>query len=346
MPTFVPLGSAAGFAVLAGSGITIAGAVNSSNITGNIGTFPTTTETGLGNLVLSGINHAGDTITQTAKNDLVTAYNAAAGQIVTQTVPTELGSTTKGPGVYDSTAGTFTITGTLTLDGGGDPNAVFIFKAASTLITAASSNVVLIGGAQACNVFWQIGSSATLGASSNLLGTVLAMTSITATTSATATGRLLARNGAVTFDNNSLALCSLAGSGGVVRPISIILQNELRSSAACFLEPCMSEAEREAVHILLGVKSLAALGGPDYSNPTTLQQAASGFNRLSKNERRAMALAINLQNAIEDGAVLPSGTGINGLKKDSRCFLCIPRQIRLDVLLFLKWKLNALDEPS
>src|ERR1035437_2290275 len=198
-----PLGLASSFAVLAGTGITIAGAVNSSHITGDIGTYPTPTETGLGNLVLTGVNHADDPTTAAAKVDLITAYLVAAAQNAF-TIPTELGGTTLPSGVYTSAAGTFTITGTLTLDGGGDPNAVFIFQAASTLITASSSNVVLINGAQACNCFWQVGSSATLGTSSNLLGTVLALTSITLNTSATASGRMLARNGAVTFDTNTV----------------------------------------------------------------------------------------------------------------------------------------------
>jgi hypothetical protein len=246
MPIPVLLGTASTFAVLAGSGITTAGAVNSTKITGDIGTFPTLTETGMGNVVLSGINHVGDALTQQAKNDLVGAYNAVAGQVVTQTVATELGSTTLGPGVYNSAAGTFTITGTLTLDGQGNPNAVFIFQAGSTLITAAGSNVVLINGAQACNVFWQIGSSATLGTTSNLLGTVLALTFITATTGATVSGRLLARNGAVTMDTNTLAVCSLTGSstgGGVVSGSSV--PGELIAANPCL--DCLSEHELKAI---------------------------------------------------------------------------------------------------
>jgi hypothetical protein len=215
MATKVPLLTAANFEVLAGSGITIAGAVNSSVIIGDIGTSPTPTITGLTNAHLLGTNHGADAVTAQGKLDLTAAYLNAAGQVVTQTVPTELGGTVLGPGVYNSTAGTFTITGTLTLDGQGDPNAVFIFQAASTLITASSSNVVLINGAQACNVVWQVGTSATLGTSSKLVGDILALTSITATTSASTTGRLLARNGAVTLDTNavSLAVCS-GGSGG------------------------------------------------------------------------------------------------------------------------------------
>src|ERR1035437_8424467 len=244
MPTKVPLLTAANFEVLAGSGITIAGAVKSSVIIGNIGTYPTPSITGLGNAILIGINHAADAVTAQAKLDLTAAYLNAAGQAVTQTVPTELGGTTLGAGVYNSAAGTFTITGTLTLDGKGDPNVVFIFQAASTLITASSSNVVFINGAQACNVVWQVGSSATLGTSSNLLGTVLALTSITLNTSATASGRMLARNGAVTFDTNTVSVCSLAAASGSAAGAAI---SKLLNSptGACLM--CLSEKELKAI---------------------------------------------------------------------------------------------------
>jgi hypothetical protein len=125
----------------------------------------------------------------TAKNDLTTAYNDAAGRTTTQ---------------YDSAAGTFGITGTLTLDGQGNADSVFIFKMASTLITASSSQVVLINGAQACNVYWQVGSSATLGTSTILVGNVLALTSITDNGGSTVYGRLLARNGATTLNNTTI----------------------------------------------------------------------------------------------------------------------------------------------
>jgi len=167
--------------------------------------------------MIGGTNHGGDAVTQGAKTTLTTAYNVAAGRGAS-TVATELGGQTLVPGVYDSAAGTFGITGTLTLNGGA--NDVFIFKAASTLITAAgapglpASRVVLIGGAQPCNVFWQVGSSATLGTYSLFQGSILALTSITATTGATVNGRLLARNGAVTLDNNTIT----ASACGVAPP--------------------------------------------------------------------------------------------------------------------------------
>jgi hypothetical protein len=197
----IGLGTADSFAVLAGAGITNTGP---TTITGDVGTFPTMTETGFSSVTLIGTNHAGDAVTQQAKTDLTIAYVDTAGRTPVSTVSTELGGQTLIPGVYDSASGTFGITGTLTLDGQGNPNAVFIFKTESTLITASSSNVVLINATQACNVFWQVGSSATLGTASMFRGTILALTSISATTAATIEGRLLARNGAVTLDTNTI----------------------------------------------------------------------------------------------------------------------------------------------
>jgi hypothetical protein len=145
-----------------------------------------------------------------AQADLLVAYNDLAGRtapaptILTGAAP-DIGGTTKAPGIYKSNT-SLAITGTVTLDGGGDPNAVWIFQIASTLTTAGSSNVVLAGSASAHNVFWQVGSSATLGTNSTLNGSILALTSITLTTNATLNGRALARNGAVTLDTNPVTV--------------------------------------------------------------------------------------------------------------------------------------------
>ncbi len=197
----IGLGTADSFAVLAGAGITNTGP---TTITGNVGSFPTQTQTGFASVTLTGTNHAGDAVTQQAKDDLVTAYGDAAGRGPTTEIPTDLGGQTLAPGVYDSAAGTFGNTGVLTLDGQGLTNPVFVFQTESTLITASNSSVVLINGADACNVYWQVGSSATLGTSSDLSGTIMALTSITMTTGATLEGRALARNGAVTMDTNTI----------------------------------------------------------------------------------------------------------------------------------------------
>jgi hypothetical protein len=201
----VGLGAADNFAVLAGAGITNTG---STTITGDVGTHPTTTETGFGpgadSVTLTGTNHGGDAVTQQAKADLVTAYVDAASRPGATEIPTDLAGQNLGPGVYDSADGTFANSGTLTLTGEG----VYIFQTESTLITASGSSVNLTGGADACNVYWQVGSSATLGTGSNLQGTILALTTITMNTTATLQGRALARNGAVTLDTNTITRAS------------------------------------------------------------------------------------------------------------------------------------------
>jgi hypothetical protein len=197
----VPLGTAGSFAVLAGSGITNTGP---TTIAGDIGTFPTTTITGAGSIVETGTNHAGDAVTQGAKSALVTAYNTAAGEGPPAAAPSNLGGRTLRAGVYRS-ASSMALTGALTLDAAGNRNAVFVFQAGSTLTTASASRVVLVNGAQACRVFWQIGSSATLGTTTRFRGNLLATTSISLKTGATVEGRVLARNGAVTLDTNVIS---------------------------------------------------------------------------------------------------------------------------------------------
>jgi len=213
-PAFVNLGTTSGFAVLAGSGITVTGP---TTITGSIGTFPTTSITGFGNVTLNGTNHAGDAVTQLAKNDLVIAYNDAAGRSsnVMYGGGYDLVGQTLISGVYADSSSLF-LSGTLTLDAQGNPDAVWIFQTGSTLITASNSAVDLIGGAQACHVFWQVGSSATLGTGTDFVGNILALTSITLNTGATVDGRVLALNGAVTFDTNTItrAVCNGPDTGG------------------------------------------------------------------------------------------------------------------------------------
>jgi hypothetical protein len=207
----VLLGTTESFAVLGGTTVTNTG---SSVISGDVGVAPGLAVTGFPpGTVNNGTIRRGDEVAAQAQADLTTAYDDAAGRTPTEEVDTELGGQTLTTGVYDSASGTFGITGDLTLDGEGDPDAVFIFQTESTLITASASQVVFINGAQACNVFWQVGSSATLGTSSSFAGNILALTSITATTGATVDGRLLARNGAVTLDSNTIAQSECATDG-------------------------------------------------------------------------------------------------------------------------------------
>lgn len=205
--TQVDLGTAGAFAVLAGSTITNTGP---TTITGDVGLHPGSAVTGFDSVTLNGELHVADGTALQAKDDLGTAYDNAASQGPSTTVSTELGGQVLPGGVYDSASGTFGITGTVTLDAQGTPGTVWIFQTGSTLITASDSRVRLINGADACNVFWQVGSSATLGTGTSFAGNILAATSVTLNTSATIRGRALARTGAVTMDTNTIqrANCS------------------------------------------------------------------------------------------------------------------------------------------
>jgi len=202
----VILGSASGFAALAGSGITFAGS-GPTTIQGDIGGVPSASITGLANLLLDGVNHANDAVAQSAHGALLSAYNDAAGRTATTLYGAvfDLGGQTLAPGVHNGSS-SLEVTGVLTLDAGGDPTAVWIIQAGSTLTLASGSQIVLAGGAQAQNVFWQVGSSATLGTDAYFVGSLLALTSITLNTGADVDGRMLALNGAVTFDNNALTV--------------------------------------------------------------------------------------------------------------------------------------------
>ncbi len=207
----VPLGTADSFAVLGGSTVTNTGP---SVISGDLGVSPGAAVTGFPpGTVTAGTVHAADAVALQAQGGLTTAYNDAAGRSSTATISADLAGLTLGPGVYTS-ASSLGLSGDLTLDARGDPNAVFVFQAGSTLTTGSASRVLLIGGAQPCNVFWQVGSSATIGTNSAFAGNILALTSISLTTGAKLTGRALARNGAVTLDTNTVtkAVCAAPAS--------------------------------------------------------------------------------------------------------------------------------------
>jgi len=194
----VGLGTAESFAILAGTTVTNTGP---TVISGDLGVSPGSAVTGFPpGQVIAGAQHVADAAALQAQNDLTTGYNDAASRTPATSVG-DLGGRTLTPGIYGTTTG-MSLTGTVTLDAEGDPDAVFIFQAGSTLITAPSSTVALIGGASPCNVFWQVGSSATLGTSTTFVGSIMALTSATLDTGTTVEGRVLARNGAVNLDTN------------------------------------------------------------------------------------------------------------------------------------------------
>jgi len=197
----VPLGTACTFGILGGSTVTNSGV--STLVTGDIGVWPGTAITGFTPSNYTGTLHAGDAVAQTAQGDLTTAYNYAAGVAGGAVLPADIGGETLAPGVYKTTSAqpSLGITGNLTLAGSG----VYIFQIVSTLTTAATnSDVILSGGATSENVYWQVGSSATLGTTTTFAGTIMAQASISLGTGATLNGRALARTGAVTLLSNAV----------------------------------------------------------------------------------------------------------------------------------------------
>ena len=202
VPT-VSLATSANYSVLAATTVTN---TNQSVLGQSVGLSPGTEVVGFppGVVLPPGVIAAANADTLQAQSDLTAAYVDAAGRPVefTQVNPDLVGQTLL-PGVYAATSkGALSLSGQLVLDGQGNPNAVFIFQTDSTLITSTGSTIALINGASECNVFWQVGSSATLGSGSLFVGNILALTSITVQSSTVVRGRALARNGAVTLDNN------------------------------------------------------------------------------------------------------------------------------------------------
>lgn len=198
------LGTVASFAVLAGSTVTNTGP---STIHGDLGVSPGLAVTGFPpGLISGGATHAGDAVALQAQSDTATAYDALAAQPCTVDLTgKDLGGMTLVPGVYCFSSSA-QLTGALVLDAGGKSDAVFVFKTESTLTTGSNASVRVINGGSNCDVFWKIGSSATIGTGTSFAGSILALASITLTTGATLSGRALARSGAVTMDNNAISL--------------------------------------------------------------------------------------------------------------------------------------------
>jgi hypothetical protein len=211
----VGLGTSSSFAILAGQAVTNTGP---STINGNLGVSPGTAVTGFPPGTVNGTTHSADAVAAQAQLDLTAAYNDAAGRTPAVAVPADLTGLTLTPGVYRN-ASALGLAGAVTLNAQGNANAVFIFQAGSTLITGSGSTVNLINGAQPCNVFWQVGSSATLGTTTTFVGNIMALTSVSMNNGVTLTGRALARNGSVTMINDTVNAANCAtgttvGTGG------------------------------------------------------------------------------------------------------------------------------------
>lgn len=203
-------GQAGSFGVIGGSAVTNTGP---TIVFGDLGISPGTAVSGFPPGLIQGVLHSADAVALQAQADVVIAYDSLANQAFnTDLTGQDLGGLTLNPGVYRYSTSA-QLTGTLTFDAQGNPNAVFIVQIGSTLTTASNAVVRVINGGSGCNVFWQVGSSATLGTGTAFIGHILALSSITLNTGANTAGRLLARNGAVTLDSNVVAACTATEIG-------------------------------------------------------------------------------------------------------------------------------------
>ncbi|MFA4885376.1 MAG: ice-binding family protein, partial [Desulfotomaculaceae bacterium] len=269
----VDLGTTESFAVLAGSTITNTGSTTiKGDAGGDVGLSPGTAVTGFPpGTVSDGTIHAADAAAGLAQDDLVIAYNDAADRTTTADLTDQdLGGLTLTPGVY-SFSSSAQLTGTLTLDGQNALDPVFVFQVGSTLTTASGSNVNLINGARYCRTFWQVGSSATLGTNSDFVGHIFAMDSITATTGAKVQGQLLARNGAVTLDSNTITngFCAAPPAPPTTATLNVIKHviNDDSGTAV---------AANFNLHVKTSGSDVAASPAPGVESPGTSYTLAAG----------------------------------------------------------------------
>lgn len=296
----VPLGTSESFVVLAGSTVTNTGP---SVISGDLGVSPGTAVTGFPpGMLAPGTVHAADAVALQAQTDLTIAYKNAFGRTGGGAISAPLGGgTTLFAGVYTSAADIF-VGGDLTLDGGGDPNALFVFQAKTgTLITAAgttsgvpNTRVLLRNGAQACNVFWQVGSSATIETSTQFAGNILALTSITLKTGATLYGRALARNGAVTLDTNRItkatcatvaasppSIASTSATTGAGQPVTVSLLGTDATGAPLTYSVVSGPSHGTLGPINQGAGTVVYTPSPSYTGPDSFTYQITSSNGTS-----------------------------------------------------------------
>jgi hypothetical protein len=256
--TTVNLGTATSFAVLAGTGVTNTG---SSTISGDLGTYPTASVTGFPPGIVESpyTTFAADSVALGAQTDLTTAYNQAAGESPTSTSePADLTGLTLDPGVYQTSSdGALSLSGALTLDAEGNASAVFIFQTGSSLTTGTSSTVSLTDGASACNVFWQVGSTAVLDGPA-FVGTVMASTSITLGSGVTVAGRVLAQTGDVTLISDTINASSCITTASLPTPTATPTPTPSPTATAA---PTVPTSGAGGTSSLVGSGVLVTLGG-------------------------------------------------------------------------------------
>jgi fibronectin type 3 domain-containing protein len=222
-PATLNIDGAASFEVLAASTVTNTGA---TTVAGDVGVFPGTSITGFPPGVISGVFHSADFVAQAAQAALASAFTQAAALPAGVAIPAELGGMTLKTGVYDA-ASSVAVTGTLNLDAEGNPNAVFIIRIPTTLTTASgNSTIALLNGAQSSNVFWVVGTSATLGTNTSFSGIVMAQASVTVVSGASVVGKLFAKTGAVTLDTNIIDAFVILGfvtpGAACIHPVQLV----------------------------------------------------------------------------------------------------------------------------